>query len=104
MKWNIYFHVFIYLDSLRVGNSANNSASQDPVGNVSFGQGFVLSGGGTENGAYSSSNDPMVQQIQNIRAYITEAKRLNKFEEVRMLQENLKDLQVRWPPELKRLH
>ncbi len=48
------------------------------------------------NNSFTSSDDPMVLQILNIREYIKEAKRLNKFEEVKALEENLKELQLEY--------
>lgn len=41
-------------------------------------------------------DDPMLQQINIIRGYVKQAKQAQKYDEVRMLEENLKDLQQEW--------
>ena len=42
-------------------------------------------------------DDPMIQQMNNIRAYIKQAKAAQKWDEVQMLEQNLKELQhVYW--------
>lgn len=65
----------------------NNSSSH-----VTLGSGFVLSS--TQD--RTSSDDPMVQQIQNIRGFIQEAKRLRRYDEVTALENNLRELQVEY--------
>ncbi|XP_064632775.1 rabenosyn-5-like [Lineus longissimus] len=40
-----------------------------------------------------SNSDPMVQQMNIIREYIKQARKANKLDEVKMLEENLQDLQ-----------
>lgn len=75
--------------------AAAASPSQQKDG-VNYGQGFVLTSSGGANGSdFTASEDPMVQQIHNIRSYILEARRMGRYEEVATLEENLKDLQVR---------
>lgn len=44
----------------------------------------------------TSFDDPMLQQINIIRGYVKQAKQAQKYDEVRMLEENLKDLQQEW--------
>ena len=44
--------------------------------------------------ADDSEDDPLLQQISIIKGYITQAKQAGKMDEVKMLTENLKDLQV----------
>ncbi len=44
----------------------------------------------------SGADDPMLQQINIIRGYVKQAKQAQKFDEVRMLEENLKELQHEW--------
>lgn len=41
----------------------------------------------------NSSSDPMLQQINIIQGYIKQAKEVHKWDEVEMLEQNLKDLQ-----------
>ena len=43
-----------------------------------------------------SGDDPMLQQINIIRGYVKQAKQAQKYDEVRMLEENLRDLQQEW--------
>jgi rabenosyn-5 len=42
---------------------------------------------------YSDREDPMVQQMNIIRGYIKQARQAEKLDEVKMLEQNLKDLQ-----------
>lgn len=42
---------------------------------------------------YSDKDDPMVQQMNIIRGYIKQARQAEKYDEVKMLEQNLKDLQ-----------
>ncbi len=47
-----------------------------------------------ESGKHSNNiDDPMIQQINIIRSYIKQAKQAQKLDEVRMLEENLRELQ-----------
>ena len=48
------------------------------------------------NGSKTKVEDPMLQQINIIRGYVKQAKQAQKYDEVRMLEENLKDLQQEW--------
>ncbi|WAR24987.1 RBNS5-like protein [Mya arenaria] len=41
-----------------------------------------------------SNDDPMLQQMEIIRGYIREAKKANKLDEVKMLEENLQELKL----------
>ena len=43
--------------------------------------------------AAMDGTDPMVQQMEIIRGYIKQARQATKWDEVRMLEENLRDLQ-----------
>ena len=47
-------------------------------------------------GSKTNVEDPMLQQINIIRGYVKQAKQAQKYDEVRMLEENLKDLQQEW--------
>ena len=47
-------------------------------------------------GSKTKVEDPMLQQINIIRGYVKQAKQAQKYDEVRMLEENLKDLQQEW--------
>ena len=47
-------------------------------------------------GSKTNVDDPMLQQINIIRGYVKQAKQAQKYDEVRMLEENLKDLQQEW--------
>lgn len=58
---------------------------------VSHDQGFVVSSSNQE--ANSVNDDPMVQQMNNLRGYIKQAREANMFDEVSMLESNLKMLQ-----------
>ena len=42
---------------------------------------------------HDTTKDPMIQQMNNIKAYIKQAKHAGKWDEVQMLDENLKMLQ-----------
>lgn len=42
---------------------------------------------------YSNTDDPMVQQMNIIKGYIKQAKQAEKHDEVKMLEQNLQDLQ-----------
>merc|ERR1719228_1061851 len=58
---------------------------------VSHESGFVVSSNSQE--ANSVNEDPMVQQMNNLRGYIRQAREANMFDEVSMLESNLKMLQ-----------
>lgn len=58
---------------------------------VSHESGFVVSSNTHE--ANSVNDDPMVQQMNNLRGYIRQARDANMFDEVSMLESNLKMLQ-----------
>ena len=68
----------------------NNSPASNNVAKV--GSGFVLTSSGADYDGVS--DDPMVQQIRNIRGFIAEAKRLGRYDEVAALEDNLRELQV----------
>ena len=53
--------------------------------------GFVASSCGQQ--ANSMNEDPMVQQMNNLRSYIQAAKEANMFDEVSMLESNFRMLQ-----------
>ena len=58
---------------------------------VSHESGFVVSSSSQE--ANSVNEDPMVQQMNNLRGYIQQAREANMFDEVSMLESNLRMLQ-----------
>ena len=39
------------------------------------------------------ASDPIIQQIANIKGYITQAKNDKRFDEMKMFEENLKELE-----------
>ena len=49
----------------------------------------------------SSTNDPMMQQMEIIRGYIKQARDAHKWDEVKMLEQNLKDLQTEYSSQQK---
>merc|ERR1712218_168698 len=57
---------------------------------VKFDSGFVSSLSGNN---YVSSDDPIVQQMCNLREFIGQAKAAGRHDDARLLEENLKDLQ-----------
>jgi rabenosyn-5 len=59
---------------------------------VKYGSGFMLS----STASPYSSDDPMVQQIRNIRHFISEARSMGKHDEVTALEENLRELQLEY--------
>jgi len=61
--------------------------------NVSYESGFVLSSSSQAHVVNSVNDDPMVQQMTIIRGYIQQARDANRFDEVNMLETNLKMLQ-----------
>ena len=71
-----------------------NNAAANNVTKV--GSGFVLTSSGlADRDGGVVSDDPMVQQIRNLRGFIAEAKRLGRYDEVAALEDNLRELQVR---------
>ena len=52
--------------------------------------------------ADDAEDDPLLQQISIIKGYIAQAKQAGKMDEVKMLTENLKDLQIVVKKERKR--
>jgi len=61
--------------------------------NVSYESGFVLSSSSQAHIMNTVSDDPMVQQMTIIKGYIQQARDANRFDEVSMLETNLKMLQ-----------
>ena len=54
-----------------------------------IGQGFVASAG-----QETIDDDPLGQQIHNLKQFIKQAKAAGKYDDARILENNLKDLQV----------
>lgn len=54
-----------------------------------------------EQNVTSASDDPMLQQMDIIRGYIAQAKQAQKWDEVNMLELNLKDLQLEYSSQQK---
>lgn len=50
--------------------------------------------GGTQQSAAAA--DPVVQQMNNIRGYLAQARAAQKWDEVRMLETNLRELDLHW--------
>jgi len=76
--------------------SPNGGASKSLGGKASkLGSGFVLTSPASAS-FFSSSEDPMVQQIRNIRQFIREARTMGKHDEVKALEENLRELQAEY--------
>ena len=62
-------------------------------------QNLALGGGWkpSEMNSYSSdTDDPMIQQMNIIKGYIKQARLAQKFDEVKMLEDNLKELQLEY--------
>jgi len=76
-------------------NKLKNSPSGEKFNqsNISYESGFVLSSSSQAHVMNSVSDDPMVQQMTIIRGYIQQARDANRFDEVSMLETNLKMLQ-----------
>jgi len=72
-------------------NKLSRSPSEQAI---EYEKGFVLSSANTGEFATNISDDPMVQQMNIIRNYISKAREANRFDEVSMLESNLRDLQV----------
>ena len=49
-----------------------------------------------QNSNKTDADDPMLQQINIIRGYVKQAKQAQKFDEVKMLEDNLRELQHEW--------
>ena len=58
---------------------------------VNHDNGFVLSS--TSQDASCANEDPVVQQIKNLKSYIQQARDANMFDEVSMLESNLRMLE-----------
>ena len=58
---------------------------------MSHANGFVLSS--TSQDASSANEDPMMEQIKNLKSYIKQARDANMFDEVSMLESNLRMLE-----------
>jgi len=69
----------------------NSSPSRRRVKPVKFDAGFVSSLSGCSN--YVSSDDPIVQQMCNLREFIGQARSAGRHDDAKLLEENLKDLQ-----------
>lgn len=70
--------------------------------NVKIKRVAVTTGWSPANVAESSdSEDPLVQQINNVRNYIEQAKMANRLDEVASLKENLEFLKARYKEQLK---
>lgn len=84
------------------GDSRNNTPMNTPnekfnQSNVSYESGVVFSANSQDQAFNTSvSEDPMVQQMNIIRGYIQQARSTNRFDEVSMLESNLKMLQVEY--------
>ena len=81
----------------RVTPSKEKRPTNNPAANnvTKVGSGFVLTSSGLADRDGVVSDDPMVQQIRNLRGFIAEAKRLGRYDEVAALEDNLGELQVR---------
>ncbi|XP_060595346.1 rabenosyn-5-like [Ruditapes philippinarum] len=55
----------------------------------------------TEHNVKGTDEDPMLQQMEIIRVYIQQAKQAKKWDEVNMLEQNLKDLQKEYSSQQK---
>ena len=80
----------------RVTPSKEKRPTNNPAANnvTKVGSGFVLTSSGLADRDGVVSDDPMVQQIRNLRGFIAEAKRLGRYDEVAALEDNLRELQV----------
>jgi len=79
------------MHSIKLKNSP--SGEKFNQSNISYESGFVLSSSSQAHVMNSVSDDPMVQQMTIIRGYIQQARDANRFDEVSMLETNLKMLQ-----------
>lgn len=82
----------------RLADSKNNTPNTKfNQSNVSYETGVVFSANSQDQAFNSSvSEDPMVQQMNIIRGYIQQARSANRFDEVSMLESNLKELQIEY--------
>jgi len=80
----------------RLADSRNNTPNTKfNQSNVSYETGVVFSANSQDQAFNTSvSEDPMVQQMNIIRGYIQQARSANRFDEVSMLENNLKELQI----------
>ena len=69
------------------GNGATSKQSKKDVKII--GQGFVATAG-----QETVDDDPLGQQIHNLKQFIIQAKAAGKFDDARILENNLKDFQV----------
>ena len=69
------------------GNGATSKQSKKDVKII--GQGFVATAG-----QETVDDDPLGQQIHNLKQFIKQAKAAGKFDDARILENNLKDFQV----------
>merc|ERR1719219_2364470 len=65
-----------------------NTSKTKTDANVKMGQGFVASAG-----QETIEDDPLGQQIYNLKKFIQQAKEAGKYDDARILENNLKDLQ-----------
>jgi len=78
----------------KLRRSPSGSGSKFNKSSVSYESGFVLSSSAQQREIVSVvSDDPMLQQIQIITGYIAQARQQNRFDEVNMLETNLRMLQ-----------
>jgi len=75
-------------------SEATNSPQSRSDQSVKYEAGFVLSS--FDQDELSASEDPMVQQMNIIRSYIAKAREANRYDEVSMLEKNLKELQLEY--------
>ena len=68
---------------------ANLGLTSDSKDVKKIGQGFVASAG-----QETIDDDPLGQQIHNLKQFIKQAKAAGKYDDARILETNLKDLQV----------
>jgi len=74
-------------------NKLRHSASDQAI---MYEKGFVLSTADRDEFEIGASDDPMVQQMNIIRSYITQARDANRFDEVRLLETNLQHLRAEY--------
>eukprot|EP00088_Acartia_fossae_P066517 TRINITY_DN8254_c0_g2_i12.p1 TRINITY_DN8254_c0_g2~~TRINITY_DN8254_c0_g2_i12.p1 ORF type:complete len:729 (-),score=207.47 TRINITY_DN8254_c0_g2_i12:337-2523(-) len=63
---------------------------------IKYEKGFVLTSSEAVDTATMSSDDPMIQQMNIIRNYIKRAREANRFDEVGILESNLRELQLEY--------
>lgn len=59
-------------------------------------KGFVLSSSGADGQEVSDSDDPIVQQMNNLRIFIKKAREANRYDDVSILEGNLRELQLEY--------